>query len=133
MRALTNTYSDCQLLNVDPQSAAHGPFIITQEGYDPDDLRFVMKLFLLRRDGQWIDEMAQEQLSEDECLEVFFESPEEAARALEALQGKPVIMRSAISAKELAIHLESLVSGGFQRRAAAMVVRYRELQRAKQQ
>lgn len=93
----------------------------------------VMKLFLLRRDGQWIDEMAQEHLSEDDCPAVYFESPEEAARALESLQGKPVVMRQVISARELASHLEGLVSGNLERRGAAMVARYRAIQRAKQQ
>ena len=38
MPALTNSYVDCHLFNLDPLDRADGPFVIAQEAYDPQDM-----------------------------------------------------------------------------------------------
>src|SRR6478752_7491103 len=99
MEKLTNAYSKCTLTDVDPKHPIHGPFIISQEAYDPLDPRLRPTLFLLRSDGVWIDELAVEQLPEEDQLLIFHESAEAAARALRALEGEPEIERHQFTAQ----------------------------------
>lgn len=132
MEKLTNTYSRCTLTNVNPEHPVHGPFIISQEAYDPEDPRFTATLFLLRSDGVWIDELAVEQLPEEDQLLIFHESVESAARMLRALDGEPEIERHRLTAQDLRAMIAGWKNGGFSVRAHSLALRYRELQRVKQ-
>lgn len=62
LRAITNNYSDIRLLSlrdwkdagtIIPRDSG-GPYIVMQEGYDPEDLRMNYDEFVLGRSGNWI-------------------------------------------------------------------------------
>lgn len=62
LRAITNQYSDARLVSlknwrhaseIDPRDQG-GPYIIAQDGYDPQDHQTRFDQFLLGRSGKWI-------------------------------------------------------------------------------
>ncbi len=132
MPALINSYVACHLFNVDHTDGPEGPFVIAQEAYDPEDLLTGDTIFLLRRDGTWIDEIAQSKLPEDRRFLVFFDSPTEAAEALENLRGIPVIERLEITDSDLRARIADLKAGGFTSRGSALVEHYRAWKRSLQ-
>lgn len=91
-RSISNNYADTQLLNMDPESPARGPFLITQVGSAPGDPTVREKMWVLRLDGSWADinhYLATGKLdSMNECL---FESAGKAIEILSTLAGPPVI------------------------------------------
>lgn len=131
MPKLVNRYSDCRLFNLDPGDAPWGPFVIAQEGYDPlDEDQMIDTVFLLRRDGTWIDEISQTHLPEEQRFLVFFDSAEEAARMLESLSGDPVIERHPVSLGDLRERIAELKAGGYTVRGTVLVEHYRAWKRA---
>ncbi len=55
MPKISNDYSRAKLYKIDAKSAASGPLIVMQHGYAPGDETFTESIFLLRRDGKWVD------------------------------------------------------------------------------
>lgn len=129
MSALANRYEACHLYNIDPQLGAEGPFIITQEAYDPEDELMIDTVFLLRRDGTWIDEMAMALISEEERFLIFYDSSREAAEALEGLVGAPRIERHTLSVADLQARIALLQGGGYISLRVELAERYREWKR----
>jgi hypothetical protein len=109
-RALTNHYNDCKLVKLDPEDPA-SPYVVMQEGYEPSDPTFRMRMFYLQRDGQWIDEVARSTRPDSEAGEIVFETSAEAVQALGALTGKPVIREVPVSEADVKSYLARL-SGG---------------------
>lgn len=132
MQALVNNHLLCRLYNLDPQDAPSGPFIIGQEAFDPQDERMVMTLFLLRRDGTWIDEMAQVLLPDERRFLVFYDSSTDAVQTLETLVGDPVIERHALSTAELRERVACLQGGGYITTRVAVAERYKTWRRSTQ-
>lgn len=126
MPALINSYLACHLYNIDPEDRADGPFIITQEAYDPTDDQMVNTVFLLRRDGMWIDEMAQPLVSDEHKFLVFFDSPRDAAEAMENLEGDPVIERHSLTVADLRSRVASLQGNGYITMRMQLAERYRQ-------
>ena len=54
MAALTNSYHNCELLNLGHGPNGRGPFVIRQEGTPPGSMTFQPDRFLLRKDGTWV-------------------------------------------------------------------------------
>lgn len=129
MPALANSYLACHLYNIDPEDRADGPFIITQEAFDPEDVQMVNTVFLLRRDGLWIDEMAQPLGSDEHKFLVFFDSPREAAEAMEKLEGEPVIERHSLTIADLRARVVALQGNGYITLRLQLAERYRQWRR----
>lgn len=129
MPALANDYRLCHLYNIDAYDREDGPFIIAQEACDPADELMVTTVFLLRRDGIWIDEMAQALIPEERKFLVFYDSSKEAALALERLVGPVVIERHALSVANLRARVANLQGGGYISMRAALAERYRAWKR----
>ena len=72
LRSITNGFQDVRLGSLASWSRADefsphdpgGPFVVTQEGYDPDDATLTPDEFILRRSGEWLS------------LSFFFQMPE---------------------------------------------------------
>ena len=111
MRALTNSYHDCQLVDVGAHAGRRGPFIILQSGFDPEDLYMCESVFYLRRDGLWIDEIAQMGRPDDERMLILYEDAEEAARALQLLRGLPLVVRYPHCQSDVRTRIVELQSG----------------------
>lgn len=58
MPQITNDYNRVELRKLTSESGGSGPFIVMQNGYDPADKTFKESVFLLRRDGKWVDFVA---------------------------------------------------------------------------
>ncbi len=58
MPKITNDYNRVELFKLSTEPGASGPFIVMQQGHSPDDTTFQDGVFLLRRDGKWVDFVA---------------------------------------------------------------------------
>jgi hypothetical protein len=62
LRNLTNHFLDVRLVSLASWRRAaeitprdrNGPYVVLQEGYDPNDMRFVADEFILGRSGKWL-------------------------------------------------------------------------------
>ncbi len=62
LRNITNSFQDVRLGSLASWSRADefsphdpgGPYVVTQEGYDPDDATSTPDEFILRRSGEWL-------------------------------------------------------------------------------
>jgi hypothetical protein len=127
--ALTNDYNRCRLVNLDPADGTAGPFAITQTAYDPDDARMAEAVFLLGREGVWVDELALAKVPHERQLDFFFSSSGDAMKAISTLSGKPVIERYELTEQDLRERVAMWSAGGFQQRVRAVVERYRDSQK----
>lgn len=55
MRSITNDYKACEVWNLASHGDERGPFLIVQFGDAPHDERLRDQMFLLRKDGQWVE------------------------------------------------------------------------------
>ena len=109
-RALTNAYQDCQLIKLDPDDP-RSPVAVMQEGYDPADPTYRMRMFFLQRDGQWIDEIARSTRPDEEGGDVLFENSAEALKLLSGLSGGPAIRDIPVSQADVKSYIARVSSG----------------------
>jgi hypothetical protein len=62
LRNITNSFQDVRLVSlaswraageIDPRDRG-GPYMVTQEGYDPEDMKVIADEFVLGRSGKWL-------------------------------------------------------------------------------
>jgi hypothetical protein len=111
MHQLTNIYQDCKLITLEPGTPG-GPFVVTQLGFDPQDPRMTERLFLLQRDGTWIDQIAHPTLPPAERFHVVFDTLPEVMATLGKLTGTPEILRLPVSEAQLREHVAALQAAG---------------------
>jgi hypothetical protein len=62
LHTITNSFLDTKLVSLRSWRQAHeisprdhgGPYVVLQEGYDPDDMKMTPDEFVLGRSGQWL-------------------------------------------------------------------------------
>ena len=62
LRNITNDYRDVRLVSLSSWRQANeiqprdrnGPYVVLQEGYDPEDMRMLPEEFVLGRSGKWL-------------------------------------------------------------------------------
>jgi hypothetical protein len=62
LHSITNSFQDVRLASLAAWRKAHeiiprdrgGPYVVTQEGYDPEDLTMTADEFVLGRSGKWL-------------------------------------------------------------------------------
>ena len=62
LRNITNGYQDVKLISLSTWRQAaeftprdrNGPYVVMQEGYDPEDMRMIPQEFVLGRSGKWL-------------------------------------------------------------------------------
>jgi hypothetical protein len=62
LRNITNNYQDVRLVSLASWRQANeisprdrgGPYMVTQEGYDPEDMKVIADEFVLGRSGKWL-------------------------------------------------------------------------------
>lgn len=102
--AITNRYQDFQVLNlcqVVHHVEGRGPFIVTQDGCDPNDPTMRACSFVLTRRGTWLHfylYLALPESVRQHCA--HFETVADMLQRADALQGK-VVVESAASLQEL--------------------------------
>jgi hypothetical protein len=76
MPQISNDYSRVELLKLTTEPGASGPLIALQRGYAPGDPTFNESVFMLRRDGKWVDFVALGAAGKPELWdETLFDKP----------------------------------------------------------
>lgn len=101
-RSITNDYQNVRLVSLKNWARADeisprdngGPYVVVQEGYDPEDPDMDYDEFLLGRSGEWVSEGVFFRLPADLRTEEFvFGTAAEVIGILENLTGKAQIYR----------------------------------------
>jgi hypothetical protein len=108
LRNITNNFQDVRLGSMASWSRADefsphdpgGPYVVTQEGYDPDDATLTPDEFILRRSGEWLSLSFFFQMPEPDRPEFVFRTAAEVMQVMNDLPPKVQIIRP--SAKEKA-------------------------------
>jgi len=108
LRNITNSFQDVRLGSLASWSRADefsphdpgGPYVVTQEGYNPDDATLTPDEFILRRSGEWLSLSFFFQMPEPDRPEFVFRTASEVMQLMNDLPPTVQIVRP--SAKEKA-------------------------------
>ena len=98
---ITNNFLDVHLASLSSWRAAKeifprdsgGPYVVLQEGYDPEDFRMIPDEFVLGRSGKWLSLALFYRMPVQERREEFvFGTAAEVMTTLRDLPSKPVVM-----------------------------------------
>lgn len=128
MKQLTNSYTDCRLINLEP-ATPKGPYVVVQEGYDPEDPTMRSALFLLKKSGTWIDEIAHFAVPDETAFDIIFEDVKDVMTLLGGLGGIPAIERHDLTRPELQAYLARIQGSSMEMRVRTFLDRYRQQQR----
>ena len=90
MAALSNDPARCEVMNLAWGPNGHGPYLVRQEGYEPDSSSFKMQRFILQKDGRWLLNLTFVMLPEAEQENQLFHSLTEVLVFLDGLSDKSV-------------------------------------------
>lgn len=102
LRCLTNSFRDVRLVSLASWRQANeiiprdhgGPYIVTQEGYDPEDLKMNADEFVLGRSGEWLSLSFFFRLPvPDRRAEFVFGTAAEVMQLMRGLASQAVILR----------------------------------------
>jgi hypothetical protein len=101
LRNITNNFRDVRLGSLASWSRADefiphdhgGPYVVTQEGYDPDDAKLTPDEFILRRSGEWLSLSFFFQMPEPDRAECVFGTAAEVMQIMSGLPSKVQIIR----------------------------------------
>ena len=102
LRNITNSFLDVRLISLASWRQANeisprdhgGPYLVTQEGYDPEDLKVIADEFVLGRSGKWLSLGHFFHMSVPERrAEFIFGTAAEVMQMMEALPSNAVILR----------------------------------------
>jgi len=101
LRNITNNFRDVRLGSLASWSRADefsphdpgGPYVVTQEGYDPDDATLTPDEFILRRSGEWLSLSFFFQMPEPDRPEFVFRTAAEVMQVMNDLPPKVQIIR----------------------------------------
>src|SRR5258706_6330879 len=102
LRNLTNHFQDFRLVSLGSWRQAseftgrdrNGPYMVTQEGYDPEDMRMTANEFVLGRSGKWLSLSHFFRLPvPDRRAEFIFNSAAEGMAMMVDLPSKAEIIR----------------------------------------
>jgi hypothetical protein len=97
IRSITNDYQDVRLVSLKTWERAievslrdnDGPYVVLQEGYDPQDLKMSYDEFLLGKSGEWVSVSVFYRLPDDMRVQEFiFATAAEVIGLMEKLTGK---------------------------------------------
>jgi hypothetical protein len=102
LRNLTNHFQDVRLIGLRNWKAAAdisprdrgGPYLVAQEGYDPDDLRVRVDEFVLGRSGKWVSVGVYLKMPlETRRAEFVFGTAAEVVRLMQDLPSRADVLR----------------------------------------
>ncbi len=103
LRNITNSFQDVQLASLSSWKRAHeifprdrgGPYIVMQEGYDPEDATVTPDEFILGRSGKWLSLGHFFRMPvPDRRAEFVFGTVAEVMETMSNLPPKPQVFRS---------------------------------------
>ena len=102
LRNITNSFQDVRLASLASWKQANeiiprdhnGPYVVLQEGYDPEDLSMTADEFILGRAGKWLSLSHFYRMPvPDRRAEFIFGTAAEVMRMMSDLPSKPQIIR----------------------------------------
>ena len=102
LRHLTNSFLDVRLVSLASWRQANeitprdhgGPYVVTQEGYDPEDPKMIADEFVLGRSGKWLSLGFFFRLPvPDRRAEFIFGTAAEVMQTMETLPTKALLLR----------------------------------------
>lgn len=111
LRTITNSFQDVRLVSLATWKQAAefnprdhgGPYVVAQEGCDPEDPTITPDEFVLGRSGKWLSLSHFYKLPESERrAEFLFGTAAEVMQMMQGLPPKPVMLRPGASAGEAA-------------------------------
>jgi hypothetical protein len=98
LRTITNDYRDCQVWDLDSSERGRGPFAVCQLGIAPGDDSARERLFVLRRDGLWVDLNYYLSLNQPAALdEAVFDTTQAIIELLRGLDAKARVANAEVS------------------------------------
>lgn len=113
MPTISNDYSRCEMMNLASAPNGRGPFVIRQEGSPPGSMSMKQDPFLLRNDGVWVLNLIVFSLPEQEQQRYIYQTSADVMKALDSLQGDPVVdarLPEGVSQAELLAGVENTAS-----------------------
>lgn len=119
IRAITNNYQDVRLVSLRHWKRAHeieprdqgGPYIVVQQGYDPQEINPSYDEFLLGRSGVWLPAGLFFKIPiEERRKEYVFGTAAEVVELLETLLGNAKIVRKGTEISEAALQEDDLAA-----------------------
>ncbi|WP_050028739.1 hypothetical protein [Verrucomicrobium sp. BvORR034] len=114
MATLTNSYHNCEILNLGYGPGGRGPFIVRQEASAPGSMTLQLDRFLLRKDGTWVLNLAVFALTEKEKEDFLYENTGAVVALLSELAGDPLVDTSlpeGTSIEKLKAAAQSTITG----------------------
>lgn len=102
LRNITNSFHDCRLVSLKSWKRAAeisprdrgGPYVVLQEGYDPQDLRMIAEEYVLGRSGKWLSlGLFYRMPVEDRRAEYVFGTAAEVIQVMNDLPSKAQILK----------------------------------------
>ena len=102
LRNITNSFQDVRLVSLSSWRQAHeitprdrgGPYVVLQEGFDPEDLTLTADEFVLGRSGKWLSIYYFYKMSVPERrTEFVFGTAAEVMQIMEQLPSKAALLR----------------------------------------
>jgi hypothetical protein len=110
MSALCNDPARCEVMNLGYGPQGHGPYLVRQEGYEPDSSTFKPQRFILQKDGRWLLNLAFVMLPEAEQEAQLFHSLTEVLLLFDEIASQPVRADASLpagaNADEILAHFE---------------------------
>lgn len=129
MRTLTNDYTDCTLIRVEPDNP-NSPFVVAQIGADPVDPTYRQALFFLQTDGTWIEEAAQASRPQEERFRIVFDTLADVMSVLGELTGAPEVERMELAAADIQIYIQRLKTSTIEQVVHTFLASYRASKRS---
>jgi hypothetical protein len=132
MPQITNDYNRVQLYKLSTEPGSSGPLIVMQHGYSPDDVTLQESVFLLRRDGAWVDFVPLGAASNPELWDAcLFEKAVEVVKLLETDKLDAEVYPLEVTPEALSSWLTHTAGFTAQQRIDALVNLYKERVRNK--
>ena len=115
LRNITNSFQDVRLVSLASWKQAAefsprdrgGPYVILQDGYDPEDMRLIPDEFVLGRSGKWLSlGLFYRMPVPDRRSEYLFGTKAEVMQMMSNLPAKAMILRPAGAGEEAATTTE---------------------------
>ena len=115
LRNITNSFQDVRLVSLASWRAAAeinprdrgGPYMVTQEGYDPEDMQVIADEFVLGRAGKWLSLSHFYRLPVPERrAEFVFGTAAEVMKVMGDLPSRPTVVRPGAPTESSAAALE---------------------------
>lgn len=119
LRNITNNFQDVRLASLSAWRQAHeimprdrgGPYVVLQEGYDPEDAKVTPNEFVLGRSGKWLSLSFFYKMSVPERrAEFIFGTAAEVMQMMSNLPPKVEILRPGASAEAAAPEADEMAA-----------------------